>query len=124
MANEPSDSPHSAATCVAPAGPSTIVLPPEGAPLVLGEELARGGMGAVLRARDESLARDVAVKVLLEEHQGKPQMVLRFLEEARVAGQLQHPGVVPVYGAGRLPDGRPCFQMKLVKGRTLAEWLA
>ena len=48
----------------------------------------------------------------------------RFLEEARIAGRLQHPGVVPVYTLGRLPDGRPYFTMKLVKGRTLAELLA
>jgi serine/threonine protein kinase len=49
--------------------------------------------------------------------------VQRFLEEARVAGRLQHPGMVPVYDLGRFPDRRPFFTMKLVEGRTLAELL-
>src|SRR5262249_30803250 len=53
-----------------------------------------------------------------------PDAVRRFVEEAQVIGQLQHPGIVPVHGLGRLPDGRPYFAMKLVQGRTLAELLA
>ena len=48
----------------------------------------------------------------------------RFVEEAQIGGQLQHPGVVPVYDLGRFADGRPYFAMKLVKGRTLADLLA
>src|SRR5262249_45362635 len=67
---------------------------------------------------------DVAVKVLLEEHHNRPELRRRFLEEGRITGRLQHPGVVPVYGLGRLADGRPYFTMKLVQGRTLAELLA
>src|SRR5262249_1492428 len=47
----------------------------------------------------------------------------RFVEEAQVCGQLQHPAIVPVHDLGRLEDGRPFFAMKLVKGRTLAELL-
>jgi tetratricopeptide (TPR) repeat protein len=82
-------------------------------------ELGRGGMGAVFRGRDPDLGRELAVKVLLERHQDNPLAVERFLEEAQVGGQLQHPGVVPVYEAGRLPDDRPYFTMKLVEGRTL-----
>src|SRR5436305_292816 len=49
--------------------------------------------------------------------------IRRFVEEAQIAGQLQHPGVVPVYELGTLTDHRPYFAMKLVKGRTLAELL-
>jgi serine/threonine-protein kinase len=86
-------------------------------------ELGRGGMGAVLKGRDTDLGRDVAVKVLLEAHQEKPELVGRFVEEAQVGGQLQHPGVVPVYELGRFPDGRPFFAMKLVKGQTLSKLL-
>jgi serine/threonine-protein kinase len=87
-------------------------------------ELARGGMGAVLKGRDVDLGRDLAVKVLLESHRENPDLVRRFVEEAQIGGQLQHPGVVPVYELGRFGDGRPYFSMKLVKGQTLAAVLA
>src|SRR5262249_21191738 len=80
-------------------------------------EIARGGMGAVLRGRDADLGRDLAVKVLLEKHANRPEVARRFLEEAQLGAQLQHPGVVPVYDAGRF-GGRPFFTMKLVKGQT------
>src|SRR3954451_14900818 len=91
--------------------------------LLLGE-IARGGMGAVLRGRDADLGRDVAVKLLLERHEGSPELVRRFVEEAQIAGQLQHPGIVPVYELGALPDERLYIAMKLIRGRTLAELLA
>ncbi len=80
-------------------------------------------MGVVLRARDPDLRRPLAIKMLLEEHQGRPELVQRFREEARLTGQLQHPGVPPVMELGALPDGRPFFAMKLIEGRTLAELL-
>jgi serine/threonine-protein kinase len=87
-------------------------------------ELARGGMGAIIKGRDRDLGRDLAVKVLLEQHRQNPDLVRRFVEEAQISGQLQHPGVVPVYELGTLADQRPYFAMKLVKGRTLAALLA
>jgi len=87
-------------------------------------EIARGGMGVVLKGRDPDLGRDLAVKVLLEAHKDKPELVRRFIEEAQIGGQLQHPGVVPVYELGTFGDLRPYFTMKLVKGQTLAELLA
>ena len=89
---------------------------------VLGE-LGRGGMGAVFKGRDPELGRDLAVKVLLERNRDNAEVVRRFVEEAQIGGQLQHPGVVPVYEAGRLPDSRPYFTMKLVEGQTLAALL-
>jgi serine/threonine-protein kinase len=85
-------------------------------------EVARGGMGAVLRGRDVDLGRDLAVKVLLEKHADNPEVARRFIEEAQIGGQLQHPGVVPVYDIGRFGQ-RPFFTMKLVKGHTLAALL-
>jgi serine/threonine-protein kinase len=91
--------------------------------LQLHGEIARGGMGAVLKGRDADLGRDLAVKVLLERHRNDPELVRRFVEEAQIAGQLQHPGIVPVYELGAFADRRPYFAMKLVKGRTLAEIL-
>ena len=85
----------------------------------LSGEIARGGMGAVLRGRDVDLGRDLAVKVLLEKYADRPEVARRFIEEAQIGGQLQHPGVVPVYDIGRFGD-RPFFTMKLVKGQTLS----
>ncbi len=58
-------------------------------------------MGAVLKGRDPDLGRDLAVKVLLERHGDKPDLVRRFVEEAQIGGQLQHPGIVPVYELAR-----------------------
>ena len=87
-------------------------------------EIARGGMGAVLKGRDPDLGRDVAIKVLLEGHTDNDDMVRRFVEEAQIGGQLQHPGVVPIYELGTFADRRPFFSMKLVKGQTLADLLA
>jgi serine/threonine-protein kinase len=86
-------------------------------------EIARGGMGAVLKGRDTDLGRDLALKVLLAQHRDNPDFVRRFVEEAQIGGQLQHPGIVPVYELGTFSDGRPYFAMKLVKGRTLAALL-
>ena len=83
-------------------------------------EIARGGMGAVWRGRDNDLGRDLAIKVLLERHGDDPGLLRQFIEEAQIAGQLHHPGVVPVYELGTLGDHRPYIAMKLVHGRTLA----
>ena len=87
-------------------------------------EVARGGMGMVLRAHDADLGRDVAIKVLHPELARQSESVQRFVEEAQIGGQLQHPGVVPVYELGLTSDERPYFTMKLVKGRTFAAFLA
>jgi signal transduction histidine kinase len=86
-------------------------------------EIARGGIGVVLKGHDPDLGRDVAVKVLLEKHRDRPQLVRRFIAEAQIGGQLQHPGVVPIYELGAFADRRPYIAMKLVKGRTLADLL-
>jgi tetratricopeptide (TPR) repeat protein len=86
-------------------------------------EIGHGGMGAVLKARDPDLDREVAVKVLLETQSGNSELHRRFLEEARITGRLQHPGVVPVYELGRFTDQRPFFAMKLVQGQTLSNLL-
>ncbi len=87
-------------------------------------EIARGGMGLVLRGRDPDLGRDLALKILLDQHRDRSDLVDRFVEEAQICGQLQHPGIVPVYDLGTLADHRPFFTMKLVKGQTLAALLA
>jgi hypothetical protein len=81
-------------------------------------ELAQGGMGAILRVYDKDLRRNLAMKVMLEEKQGR---LSRFLEEAQVTGQLDHPGIVPVHELGIDARGKVFFTMKLVKGRDLRE---
>ena len=86
-------------------------------------ELGRGGVGAVHRGHDQDLGRDVAMKFLHEKYKDTPEILHRFVEEAQIGGQLQHPGIVPVYDLG-MSDGKPFFTMKLVKGKTLAQALA
>jgi serine/threonine-protein kinase len=87
-------------------------------------EIARGGMGVILKGHDPGLGRDLAFKVLKRELTGRRSAEQRFVEEAQIGGQLQHPGIVPVYELDRFDDGRPYFTMKLVNGRTLSELLA
>jgi serine/threonine-protein kinase len=118
---EAADRPDPLERPYSPEMPDPADRPPR---LQLFGEIARGGMGAVLRGRDPDLGREVAVKVLLEGHRNKPDLVRRFVEEAQIGGQLQHPGVVPVYELGTFGDTRPYFAMKLVKGRTFAALLA
>ncbi len=92
-------------------------------------ELGRGGIGRVFVALDHHLGRSVAVKELLldqQEDQGRPgalQTVARFLREARITGQLDHPNIVPVYELGRRADGSLYYTMRVVRGRTLAQAL-
>jgi len=89
---------------------------------VLGH-LAQGGVGDVLKGRDVDLGRDVALKVIRDRHLDDPNVIARFIEEAQIGGQLQHPGIVPVFELGLQDDDRPFFAMKLVKGDTLAALL-
>src|SRR5262245_46764995 len=78
-------------------------------------EIARGGMGVVLKGRDPDLGREVALKVLRDDYREDADVVRRFVEEAQIGGQLQHPGVVPIYELGTFADRRPFFPMKLAK---------
>ena len=87
-------------------------------------EIARGGMGAIIKGRDTDLGRDLAIKVLLDSHRDRPEVVQRFVEEAQIGGQLQHPGIAPIYELGQFADERPFFAMKLVQGETLSKLLA
>lgn len=103
---------------------NALNLPKEHGRYQLFGEMTRGGMGAIVKGRDTDLGRDLVLKVLLESHQENSEYVQRFVEEAQIAGQLQHPGIVPVYELGQLEDQRPFFTMKLVKGQTLAAILS
>ncbi len=90
------------------------------------EEIARGGQGSVLRVWDEDLRRTLAMKVILPASVDKTdsrhtKSLGRFLDEAQVTGQLDHPGIVPVHELGIDPDGSVYFTMKLVRGNNLRE---
>lgn len=89
-------------------------------------EIGRGGMGAILEVWDEDLRRKLAMKVALGRGEGSsgadeldPRLVARFLEEAQVTGQLEHPGIVPVHELGLDENGQVYFTMRLVRGRDL-----
>jgi serine/threonine protein kinase len=86
-------------------------------------EIGRGGMGIVYRARDVALDREVALKFLHDQYAADSPAARRFLEEARITGQLQHPGIPAIYQIGMLSGGRPYLAMKLIKGQTLEELL-
>ncbi len=99
---------------------------------VLSGEVGKGGMGAVMKVHDAFLNRRLAMKVLLEraeprdeeERRLQSQLLGRFLEEAQVTSQLDHPGVVPVHELGIDQNGKVYFTMRLVKGRTASEVFA
>jgi eukaryotic-like serine/threonine-protein kinase len=87
-----------------------------------GRALGEGSMGEVLVMRDTRILRDVAMKRLHPEHHAhRPDLRDRFLREARIQGQLEHPAVVPVYDIGVDSEGREYFTMKRVRGRTLEQ---
>ena len=86
---------------------------------------AEGGLGKVLIARDEALHRDVAIKELHPCHAQKPSVRKRFLREAQIQAQLEHPGIVPIYEIGRKPqENDPYYAMRFVKGKTFAQGIA
>lgn len=88
---------------------------------IIEEEVGRGGMARVYRARHRVLNRVSALKILLPELAGDENFVERFLREARAAARLEHPNIVPVYETGRTPDGQYFLAMKYVEGATLRQ---
>lgn len=86
-------------------------------------EIARGGMGKVLEVEDTELRRSVALKVLRKELVNRRDVVERFLEEAQITGQLEHPNIVPVHEMGVDGAGNLYFTMKYVEGHALSEIL-
>jgi PAS domain S-box-containing protein len=103
--------------------PATIDYVPAQAPRYDRVRLhATGGIGRVWLAHDNELGRDVALKELRPERAEQAPSVARFLQEAQITGQLEHPGIIPVYELVRARNGRQSFYtMRFVKGRTLGE---
>jgi serine/threonine-protein kinase len=124
---------HDAAVRQSLAGPTTppavarVLLtadyvPAAGARYTLSRLHATGGIGRVWLARDGNLGRDVALKELRPDRAGNPTVWARLLMEAQITGQLEHPGIVPIYEVGKRPeDDAPFYTMRFVRGRTLAE---
>src|SRR3954468_12963845 len=86
------------------------------------EELGRGGMAIVFRAREKALDREVAIKVLPSRLAVDKEFVERFEHEARTSAKLEHPNIVPIYRVGRAgPNGEVIyFVMKLLRGQSLS----
>lgn len=87
-------------------------------------QIGRGGMGTVYRARHTSLNRTVAVKILKAEYAQEPEVVDRFMREAKTMARLRHKGACVIFDAGQLPDARPFMVMEYVEGKTLSDVLA
>src|SRR4051812_43947943 len=86
-----------------------------------GQMIGSGGMGEVRVKRDRHLGRDVAWKTVRAGHDPGDVRRKRFLREARVQGQLEHPSIVPLYDIGTTADGEMFFTMRRVRGATLAD---
>jgi hypothetical protein len=99
------------------AGTRPDVPVPATAGYALGELIAQGGMGAVYRARDRRLGRDVVIKV---PHSASDDLRRRFAREVAITARLLHPSVVAIHDVGELVDGRPFYVMRLVEGEPLA----
>ena len=94
------------------------------APFQAERTLAQGGMGAVLVGQDKALQRRIAIKVMKPKIAESDEHRARFLEEAQITGQLEHPNIVPIHDLGKDADGNLYFSMKLVKGQSLGQILA
>ncbi len=87
----------------------------------LGEEIGRGGVGLIQLVRDRDLMRTLVMKTLIKGHDVSDYVLQKFVEEAQVTAQLEHPNIVPVHDFGFFTGGEVFFTMKLVQGRTLKD---
>jgi PAS domain S-box-containing protein len=109
--------------CPTQSAEGTNLASAAGGRYLIGAEIGRGGVGVVHAGWDVQLQREVAIKILSDEHQGRPEILQRFVAEARITSRLQHPGIVAIHEMGLLADGRPFFVMRMVRGETLDQIL-
>jgi len=102
---------------------SSVLSAEQGRKYKLGDVVATGGMGAILNAKDLNLRRSVAMKVILKPEEATRERVLRFIEEAQVTSQLEHPAIVPIHELGVDSSGNVFYTMKFVQGTTLEDIL-
>jgi len=103
--------------------PAGSVMHAAPAGYTLGKLLGRGGMGEVVLANDQRIGRNVAIK-RMRSADPTPDLIERFLREARIQARLDHPAIVPVHELGHDAEGRPYFTMKRLTGVTLQDVLA
>src|SRR5438093_13681132 len=108
------------AQTVAGESPAPSELPPQLARYRLEGVIGGGGMGEVVSARDEQIGRAVAIK-RMRARDAAPEVVARFVREARVQGRLEHPAIVPVHELSKDETGQPFFVMKQLAGTTLQD---
>jgi hypothetical protein len=108
----------------ASSGSPTIPAAPLGSRFRRLRDHAKGGLGEVFVALDEELHREVALKEIQDRFADCPDARARFLREAEITGNLEHPGIVPVYGLGCHADGRPFYAMRFIRGESLQDAIA
>jgi CheY-like chemotaxis protein len=86
--------------------------------------IGEGGMGTVFSAHDETLERDVALKIIKPQHLSNPSMRLRLAREAKLVARIQHPGVTALFDSGELEDGSAFLVMELLRGQSLSGLLS
>ncbi len=86
-------------------------------------KLGAGGFGTVYRAQHPVIGKTAAIKVLAREFSSKPEMVARFIDEARAVNQIRHKGIIDIFAFGSLPDGRHYFVMELLEGMSLDAYI-
>jgi serine/threonine-protein kinase len=104
-------------------GAGAVTVLPGGGRYVDVGEIGSGGTARIHRVRDEWVQRSVAMKILAPEMTKDPRLVARFVEEAQIQAQLDHPNVAPMHELVVEPGGSAFFTMKLVRGTSLADWL-
>ncbi len=114
---------HTTIAALAPAGANGTARPTDtaGSRYRRLKPHAKGGLGEVFVAVDEELKREVALKEIQEQYAADAACRGRFVREAEVTGNLEHPGVVPVYGMGTYPDGRLYYAMRFIRGESMQE---
>src|SRR5688572_12034772 len=90
---------------------------------VIDDKLGEGGFGAVFKATHPLIGKQVAIKVLFRQYSANPQMVSRFISEARAVNQIRHKNIIDIFSFGQLPDGRHYYVMEYLQGVTLDEHL-